>query len=211
MREVSSFPPHLVDARGRVLPSSMIPFCAYQTSMLGLARTDLPFTSCSQAQPTLLEGQLCYSINVSDIAENKTMMGKQNGLLMLLDVGPETSSTGSNENKQNWTRETTIVDLEMSDEQKTSPKIFIHTLSEFSHYGEGESSYYAMSALKNMVGSKSFMEFPDAVKKCQVEKMEKCLSDHFFEKVQEQCECLPWRLATFNTTKFNISDTVVRF
>ena len=83
-------------------------------------------------------------------------------------------------------------------------EIFIHTLSEFSHYGDGESSYYAMSALKNMVGSKSFMEFPDAVKKCQVEKMEKCLSDHFFEKVQDQCECLPWRLATFNT-KFNIS------
>ena len=191
----------MVDARGRILPSSFIPFCAYQTTVQGLTsreRRDLPFTACSQAQPTVLHGQLCYSFNVTNIAGNKaTKMGKSNGLLLLIDIGTDAHATDKNETKTELTRETKSFEKETSSEHKTAAKIFVSTLSEFSYYGSSNSSFYSMSALKNMVASKSFMEFPDAVKKCQVEELEKCRIYNYFKNVQEQCQCVPWQLATF--------------
>ena len=210
VREMSNFPPHMVDAKGRLLPSSFIPFCTYQTNLLGLTnkdRKDLPFTACSQAQPTVLHGQLCYSINISDIAgNNTTKMGKSNGLLLLLDIGTETLTTEKSEAEQEVTPETKSFEKDKSNEHKTSAKVHVHTLSEFSNYGG--SSFYTMSALKSMVASNSFMEFPNHVKKCQVEELEKCRISNFFKMVQEQCQCIPWQLATFNDTGFNMTSKV---
>ena len=209
---MSSFPPHMVDARGRLLPSSFIPFCTYQTSVLGLTasdRSDLPFTACSMAQPTVLHGQLCYSINVTKISGNKrTKIGEKNGLLLVLDTGAETLKKEEKTTKQEWTRETTSIGKEKSNNHNTAPKIYVHTLSEFSNFGGGKSSYYTMSALKYMLASKSFMEFPDNTKNCQVEEMEKCQTKNYFKRMKEKCQCVPWVLTTFNTTEFNLSSTV---
>ena len=66
---MSLHPPHLIDSSGSLTPAALIPFCAYQTNMtlLGQTRQDLPFPVCSQFQPVLFEGQLCYSLDLATL------------------------------------------------------------------------------------------------------------------------------------------------
>ena len=76
--KVSFHLPHLIDSSGSLTPAALIPFCAYQTNttLLGQTRQDLPFTACSQFQPTILEGQRCYSLNLTAIDTGKAGTGK---------------------------------------------------------------------------------------------------------------------------------------
>ena len=70
---MSLHPPHLIDSSGSLTPAALIPVCAYQTNMtlLGQTRHDLPFTVCDKFQPTVLEGQRCYELDLSKIGTNK--------------------------------------------------------------------------------------------------------------------------------------------
>ena len=123
-------------------------------------------------------------------------MGKQNSLLLLLDIGTSNSPVIEKKTtKAELTEEAKSVDMEMSNEDKTSARIYVQTLSENSHFGAGS---YSLSALKHMVGSSSFMEFPDAIKKCQTETLEECHYMNYFEKLKEQCQCVPWNLHLLN-------------
>ena len=63
LRELSLNPPHMLGAERTLLPSSFLPFCAYQSEVLGEVGTGLPVTPCTLATPTLLAGQICYSFN----------------------------------------------------------------------------------------------------------------------------------------------------
>ena len=196
LMELSMHPPHMTDSEGTILPSSFLPFCAYQTMKLGEKREDIPITSCSQATATILAGQLCYSIDVSQITNTTSAKGRQNSLLLLLDVGTSTNSKTEKINKQlKWTNETKSVDIATSGKDTTSAKVFIQTLSEISNFGAGS---YAMSALKHIIGSKSFMEFPNHLKECQEGSLEECHNINYFEKLQERCQCIPWGLPSFN-------------
>ena len=123
-------------------------------------------------------------------------MGKPNSLLLLLDIGKSNSSFGQiNTTKPEWTNETKAVDISTSNEEKTSSRIYVQTLSETSFFGAGS---YAMSALNHMVGSRSFMEFPDEMKECQTGSLEGCHSINYFSKLKQQCQCIPWSLRLFN-------------
>ena len=90
-QEVSLHPPHLIDSDGKLTPGALIPFCAYQTnlSLLGSTRQDLPFPVCDKFKPTMIEGQLCYSIDLST-NDVQTKNKKGNSLLLLLDPGTQT-------------------------------------------------------------------------------------------------------------------------
>ena len=46
------------------------------------------FTVCDKFKPTILEGQLCYSLDIDELKEYPTKSGKSNGLLLLLDTKP---------------------------------------------------------------------------------------------------------------------------
>ena len=204
---MSLHPPHMADSTGTLLPAALIPFCSYQASFLGVHSPNLPFVSCSQAQPTVLDGQLCYSINASHSFSKVSKNGRENGLLMLLDFGPLRSQQGQeamNENKEVWTKGMPL-NTEMSDEDKTSVRVYVQTLSEFSSYGEGG---FAMSELKRMTGRPNFLEFPDSLKKCQIEARDKCRILKYFERVQDQCGCVPWALADFQAVKPGVTPGV---
>ena len=86
----ASHPPHL---RNDVL-SSFIPFCAFKSdlTMSKPSPVWLPgisFPLCSSFLPTILEGQLCYKIQVNATADQ----GKANELMMLLDYNEDLSLT----------------------------------------------------------------------------------------------------------------------
>ena len=188
LKEMSLNPPQMKDSIGRRLPAGFVPFCAYKDNALGVESSDLPFIPCSQALPTVLDGQLCYSINGSIHATESSKRGKNNGLVMLLDFG---KNQNEGESVEVWEKGKPV---------KTSQKykglrVYVQTLSGFSSNGEGD---YAMSSLKRMRGKKSFLDFPNAIKKCQVEPRDKCRVLKYFETVQGQCGCVPWGLMDFS-------------
>ena len=149
-RELSLHPVHLVpDTEGNLPPSALILFCSYQedSSLLGQERSELGnLTLCDKFKPFILEGQLCYSLDLGLEKKRKsTKAGQKNGLYLLLDPSPYEISSGSKKNNK----------IERN-EQDTF-KVYIHTLAQYTAFGPGN---YAMSTLKKMTSKKSTTSRP---------------------------------------------------
>ena len=198
--EVSLHPPHLIDLQGSLTPAALIPFCAYQTNMtlLGQTRQDLPFTVCSQFKPTILEGQLCYSLEICKLI-NRSKAGKTSfGLLCLLDQGSENDSPKLTEktkkDKKNSQKKHRISSLNLSpvSTDDHSARFTVNTLENFTDHRAGS---YGLSVLKKMTGTPRFMNLPYATKKCNIESFTDCQVNSFPEAVQEKCGCIPWTIS----------------
>ena len=185
---MSLHPPHLIDSSASLIPAALIPFCAYQTNMtlLGQTRQDLPFTVCDKFQPTYLEGQLCYSLDLSRMSNKKTKSGLKSGVVLIIDPFVKELT------QQTETRDIiTSLNFESLQHSGSSAKIHLNTLASFTDYRAGS---YAMFALKKITGTATFMELPDRVKKCKTETFEECYQIRYIAEVQKQCGCLPWGL-----------------
>ena len=149
--------------------------------MLGHERPELGnVTLCDKFQPTIHEGQLCYSLDIAKLTQKPTRPGKRNGLFLLVDKSPyQVKSAG----------------VSLTDERndQNTFKVYIHTLSQHTAYGPGT---YAMSALKKMTGTTSFMQLPEEDKMCFVHDREDCQTQKYFDQVQTECKCIPWALKT---------------
>ena len=193
--EVSFHPPHLMDSSGSLTPAALIPFCSYQAnmSMIGDINNNLPFTACSQFRPTVLEGQRCYYLNLTSIDTGKSGKGKGAGLVIIIDIGvqntDETQSEDSNENP---------LSLASSGVDASSARIYLDTLSSFTDSRAGS---YAMTALKKMIGTDSFLKQTDEEKKCRIETVEDCQARSYIDRVQEKCGCVPWALSVTLASK----------
>ena len=178
---LSLHPVHLTsDEEGNLPPSALIPFCSYQgdTNLLGQERPELDnLTICDKFEETILEGQLCYSLDIAKLGEKRTKSGRTYGLFLLLDPYPYQLNTTDRG----------------SDAEEHSVKIFIHTLAQYATFGPGS---YGMSTLKRMTGTKSFEQLPDHQKKCFVHNREDCQTQKYLEHVQKACNCSPWTLQT---------------
>ena len=150
--------------------------------MLGQQRPELDnLTVCDKFEPTILEGQLCYSINIARIEKRQTEAGKTKGLFLLLDPSPYQIQDDERG-----------VDAEGNKPQTF--KVYIHTLAPFTTYGPGA---FAMSTLKSMIGTKSFEELPNNQKKCAVHNREECQTEKLFSQIKANCSCVP-RYPTMN-------------
>ena len=173
-RELSLHPVHLTpDEEGDLPPSALVPFCSYEGNsiLLGQGRPELDnLAVCDKFEPTILEGQLCYSLDVAKLKGKPTKSGKTNGLFLLLDTNPFQLNTI---------------------EKDASFKVFIHTLAQYTAYGPGS---YGLSALKKMTGTTAFQQLPDEQKKCQDHNREECQTQRYLDQVQRECSCIPWTL-----------------
>ena len=148
--------------------------------MLGQEKLELDnLTVCDKFKPTILEGQLCYSLDVARLKRKPTKSGDRNGLFLLVDPNPYRGNF-SESNDRNG---------------EDSFKIYIHTLAQHTAFGPGS---YGMDSLKKMIGTKSFEELPESQKRCRVHDQEECRTGKFLEQVKGNCSCIPWALA--NTT-----------
>ena len=176
------------------MPAALIPFCAFQTSLtaLGQTRQPLPFPACDNFQPTVLEGQLCYQLDLSLIAHNmQTAKGLRNGLVLVIDQGSQLSR------KESQTLRTknkiSSLNLEPYNDEEYAARIYMNTLASFSDFRAGS---YALSALKKIGGTSQFLELQDEVKQCQLGSIEHCQSKSYIEKVESRCSCVPWSLSS---------------
>ena len=135
-------------------------------------------TVCDKFQPTILEGQLCYTLDSKLLKKSLTISGKSNGLFLLLDPNPyhlnhkHKSAGGFKESGQTF-------------------KVYIQTLAQFTTYGPGS---YGMTSLKKMTGTKNFKELPDYQRNCLIDNREECQTQKYFQQVQRECKCVPWAL-----------------
>lgn len=187
-RELSLHPVHLTpDKEGNLPPSALIPFCSYQgdSNLLGQERPELyNLTVCDKFEPTILEGQLCYSLDIAKLGEKGTKSGKPNGLFLLLDPNPH---------------QLNVIEKNIGGSRKGDQffEVFIQTLAQFSMFGPGS---YGMSTLKKMTGTESFELLPTHQKKCLVHNREECQTQKYLDQVQRECKCIPWALQTYQGT-----------
>ena len=88
LRILSSHPPHLKGPNGTILPFAFIPFCAFATDMsvTGEKLDILSYPVCNKFKPSILDGDLCYTLDTSALVEKaQTGFGKDNGIMIILD------------------------------------------------------------------------------------------------------------------------------
>ena len=132
-REFSLHPAHLTqDDQGNLPPSAFIPFCSYagndKTNGKQKPRTQ-SLSNCDWFEATVLEGQLCYALDVSKLDDDKTKLGKSKGLFLMLDPNPYQ-----------------MISTVMESETRWSSKLYIHTLTPFTTIGPGSWMMRALSA-----------------------------------------------------------------
>ena len=181
--KLSLHPAHLTtDKEESLLGASLIPICSYQldSSMLGREVANLNFTVCDRFEHTVHQGQLCYSLQLNRKDHGKSRIRKENGLLLILDpqMG-QVESKGSKISGEHFSEFATI---------------FLNTLAPFSANQEGN---YALTGLKWMNGTDTYMELSNEEKECQRESFEECQR----EKVAERCGCVPWQLMFHDSVK----------
>ena len=182
-----------MDSSGTMTPSALIPFCAYQTDMLlvGHHAKGFTFPACKIFQPSVLEGQLCYSLNISALSTGKAKEGRNNGLLIILDLGaPKDYDNLSISGESNQSKN--VIRLETLSPKTSHARIYLNTLSSFSEYRPGS---YGMIALKKMTGTKSFLKLSDESKECQTNTLEDCQTKGYVKEVMKECGCVPWALS----------------
>ena len=68
-------------------------------------------------------------------------------------------------------------------------KLHINTVKPYTGYGSGQ---YIISSVKQMSTTSDFLNFPEAVKKCQVkETIEECANRKILKAAGKKCKCLP--------------------
>ena len=143
----------------------------------------------------MLEGKLCYSLDLSLINVDKTQVGMSNGLLLLLDSAANEKVVGR-ETEEDGRIKTINLDPLVADDN--SVKIYLNTLGRNTDYRAGS---YALSGIKKMTGTSSFIGLEDNIKNCQIETFEDCNTKRYMEAVQEKCDCTPWALSRVSTGK----------
>ena len=190
--EVSLDPPHLVDSKGKLTPSALIPFCAYDGDMniTGQFISGIDFPICNKFKATILDGQLCYAIDMKDVLKEKvTRPGRGFGLMLAIEQKVKKSKEGSHnfEASLRQGRLYTKIDI-----PEFSSSIHLNNLVK---YTDSRAGLYKMSVLKKMTGTEGFLGLADATKGCHIEDQAECERRKYVEEVQTSCGCLPWSLA----------------
>ena len=187
-------PPHLKFSWS----SAFVPFCAYKTD-LNFSKDSFPldgtnFPLCSSFVPTVLEGQLCYKLQLN----RKSDQGKKNELMLLLDYNEDRSlqmSSGKNKRRKT-SNETLNFDTAVDSIGEVSAKVQINTLSPYVSFGGG---VYMMTDVKRVTPKEEFLQMPLMDRNCEVELYEDCKT----RNLQEECGCVPWELPGFQV-KFQL-------
>ena len=136
-------------------------------------------TVCDKYQPTILDGQVCHTLDTVKLREYPRKLGKANGLLLLIDPKPYQVKHKDG-----------AEDFKMDGK---SFKVSIHTLAQYTTFGPGS---YGMGALKKMTGTASFKQLPDNQKNCIVHNREACQTEKYLEQVRKECQCAQWAVVS---------------
>ena len=162
--------------------------------LLGQYIEGLKFPVCDKFSPTVMDGQLCYTLDLNSFLKPEdrvTIKGKRGELMLLLDYNKERSirPTQGGEEKTNKKvgKHLSLADVIEDPEQEA--RVYIHTLKTQSEYGAGT---YSLSSLKLMSATEAFAKLPDTTKGCKQEDREYCRKKKFIANGKSLCKCTPW-------------------
>ena len=150
---------------------------------------------CSSFKPTILEGQLCYQLQLNDTSGQ----GKANELMLLLDYQQDLSLNYSSATVESLlsilasSMFETVSTVDFSPDENINErevKIQIGTLSPFKGFGVGTCK---MTAVKRMTAKSDFLKMSLDDRKCEVELYEDCRTQKLFG----HCKCVPWEMSSF--------------
>ena len=163
----------------------MIPFCSYQSNWtkLGKKGKGLDFVACDQFKPSVLNGELCFSLKLDRDRHGESANGKWNGLLLVID--PNTAVSEKQADALEHTK----------DNEEENDRFFARiSLDTLSHFSETRNGSYAITALKQVTASESFMKLSDEERGCQEETKDECEARNFLIEIQQKCNCIMWDL-----------------
>ena len=115
--------------------------------------------------------------------------GKNGGLILVLDKNEDRSiSPDLSEHPEEDKDPSLLLQDEKNQEgAKKAAKIHIHLLTPFEGVGGG---HYEMTSVKNVKGTKAFLNMPVVERQCRHEKRE----ERETRMINEECKCVPWEL-----------------
>ena len=127
---MSIHPPHMKNS-----PSAFIQFCEYNGDMVAVGELieSFPYPVCNAFKPSLIDGELCYTFDLSNIQSNIT--SDKPYITFLLDYNEDreytTFKTRAFKNKK---EPESLNEMEENDARNNDALIYIHTLGNFFLY-----------------------------------------------------------------------------
>ena len=159
--------------------------------VLGERIEGLDFPVCNAFKPTLLDGELCYALNIKDLLSEGDIVskaGRGEGLLLAIDNGISIEplhDKGTIQDKKDFIRT----------KLKNTAKRARFRIMTLHPHEDSRPGIYSLKDLKKMGGTDNFLAMPDDMKKCQIEPKEECRSRRYVQEVQSRCGCVPWSLS----------------
>ena len=60
---------------------------------------------------------------------------------------------------------------------------------------------YNLNVVKNIKGTKDFLDLADSVKDCQLEPYDNCTTRNYVDRVMQSCNCMPLKMRTGENEK----------
>ena len=165
--------------------------------ILGKRINGLDFPVCNAFKPTILDGELCYALNIKDLKQKEgkvSKAGRGEGLLLAIDNG---ISVEPLHDKSTVEVKKDFIRTQLKTEGKRAR---LHILTSHRHE-DSRPGIYTLKNLKLMTGTDNFLAMSDDVKKCQIKPKEECRSQRFVKEIQRRCGCVPWSLSTLVSDK----------
>ena len=171
MSEKSYHPVHLTKGSS----FAFIPYCGFSTSFKELSKdpgSSGEFFTCDKFEPVLLEGELCYQLNISEHIQNTISFGPRNGLLLVVDNNLDKSVHVSTTDDQ----ATDKTRFKVGGGEASPPaRVYIHTLAGHWALTPG---LHSMTAVKEVTGTPSFLALTQEQRGgCQQEEREECQTE----------------------------------
>ena len=161
-------------------------------TILGKHIEGLNFPVCNSFKPTILDGELCYVLDLNHLESERSGLvsraGRGKGLLLAIDKGISIEP----QHDENMVE---VKDLIRTELKSTGKRARLNILTSHRHE-DSRPGIYTLQVLKKMTGTDNFLAMSDDLKKCQIEQKEECRSRRYVEEVKSRCGCLPWSLTT---------------
>ena len=197
MKTVTNHPVHIVDDRGDLTKSALIPFCEFggNMSVMGTKIDQFDVPVCNSFKAKVLNDQLCYEVDPKKFIDPKDVHGAlQSGLTMLVDINEDREVLLNKSSKADVTDK---LNSKLHNQKGSyGIMIYLNTIEPLRLSGEGS---YDIEAVKAIETTSSFYDLSEETRGCQnYEPYEDCTTRLYQTEALEECGCLPGTIRSDN-------------
>ena len=198
--DISSHPVHIINSNGDRNPSALIPFCRIGNKIIGDKIDEFLIPVCTGFKPKVLEGNLCYSLDLNNVGDDIVFGNEKDyALTLYIDSNQERNLGGLNKSL-----------LQLDQELQDSGRRFMFGnkrgsglklgeatlhIDSFYPYTSNGGGPYEMSSVKQIQTSSDFHTIGQDKMLCQLEETRRECSDRMLlTGAIDSCGCVPWHL-----------------